>query len=283
MRRLTLRWIVLTASLLGAGTLGGMLFGRMVHAGDGGPSATALVSTSPGMGLAVLMLVFLLAAVMGVVGAKVCGPRTGLAAAGLTLLGPAWMSGTMTDLLRWAPAPGAFWRLAAEGAICIALATVVVRVIDRSGESDRRDGADPPLSAQSVLGACVCLAVGAAAAWVLARETTKGQTIAAGFFAGFIGATVARVVAHRSSVLALAAGAAALAVIGPVLGATLSGPEALRHLYEQRLIPLARPMPLDWIGGALLGLPLGMTWAASMVEKRMEAAPGALPAGGGRV
>lgn len=260
--------MVLTASLLGGGSLSGWLWVRIVHAGDGGPAASALVSASPALGLGALLAVFLIAAVFAALGSRLCTPRVGLACAGFSLVGAAWMSGSMMDLMRWAPAPDSLWRLAAEGAIAAILAVIVAALVNSVGGSDRRDGADPPASAQGALGLCIALAVGAAAAWVIARETTKGQTIAAGVFAGFIGATVARVTAPRSSLLAVAAGVGLLAVIGPILGGVLSGADALRAIYEGRFIPLARPMPLDWIGGMFVGLPLGLTWASSF-DKRL--------------
>ncbi len=274
------RWVVLTASLLGGGSLSGWLWARIVHAGDGGPAASALVSVSPALGLGALLAVFLIAAVFAALGSRLCTPRVGLACAGFSLVGAAWMSGSVMDLMRWAPAPDALWRLAAEGAIAAILAVVVAALVNSIGGSDRRDGADPPASAQGALGFCIALAVGAAAAWVIARETTKGQTIAAGIFAGFIGATVARVTATRSSLLAIASGVGMLAVIGPILGGVLSSADAIRAIYEGRFIPLARPMPLDWIGGMFVGLPLGLTWAASF-DKRLaqpQAQPSPRPA-----
>jgi len=33
------------------------------------------------------------------------------------------------------------------------------------------------------------------------------------------------------------------------------------------LFTLAMPMPLDWLAGAFWGIPIGLSWAESMVEK----------------
>jgi hypothetical protein len=94
-----------------------------------------------------------------------------------------------------------------------------------------------------------------------------GQTFAAAACAGLFGGMAARVVGHGCAgrtllfaipVLATAAPLLAMARIHGSFGATV---------YSDELPGLGRVMPLDWASGILMGLPLGLSWAASIVEQ----------------
>jgi len=60
-----------------------------------------------------------------------------------------------------------------------------------------------------------------------------------------------------------------VAVAGPVIAtfvhAGTLGPT--RAAVSGKLFALARPMPLDWIAGAFVGIPLGLWWAGSLIER----------------
>ena len=47
-----------------------------------------------------------------------------------------------------------------------------------------------------------------------------------------------------------------------------SGAEIQRDVYELTVVPLARPLPMHWMAGGLIGVPIGMAWASQMLEKR---------------
>ena len=60
-----------------------------------------------------------------------------------------------------------------------------------------------------------------------------------------------------------------LAAIGPVASLAFHGSAGvLRAAYSGNYFGLASPLALDWVAGALLGLPLGLSWSGSMIEKR---------------
>ena len=68
-------------------------------------------------------------------------------------------------------------------------------------------------------------------------------------------------------------GAALLvSVLGPAAGAILQGSDIVEASYANGLFPLARITPLHWLAGVWMGAPLGGAWAASMLEKKSEAA-----------
>ena len=163
------RWGMLLGALLVVGPALGWAQSAFVVSGDGGPAATALVSNSVVVGVLLTVAIFAVAGAFGVVTARLCGARFGLVGAGFVLLGPAWTSGTMMDLLRWADGAGTMFRLAAEGVLVGGLGAVCAAAIARAGKADEHDGAESPLSPSGVLGLSVAIAAGAAAAWLFAR------------------------------------------------------------------------------------------------------------------
>ena len=49
----------------------------------------------------------------------------------------------------------------------------------------------------------------------------------------------------------------------------------LDYAFANQMLTLANPAPLDWFAGALLGAPIGMSWAGSLVHKRLADAKSA--------
>lgn len=90
MRTTIARWSVLAIAALAAGPGLATLFDRLSVAGDGGPASTVLLSESPLASAMAVAIAFVVALILGVAGARLCGPRTGWAAASFALMGPAW-------------------------------------------------------------------------------------------------------------------------------------------------------------------------------------------------
>ncbi|MBC7833895.1 MAG: hypothetical protein H7Y88_02195, partial [Phycisphaerales bacterium] len=70
-----------------------------------------------------------------------------------------------------------------------------------------------------------------------------------------------------------------LAIIAPLLagvGAGPAGPE--QAAISNSLIKLSNVLPLDFAAGAFLGVPMGLNWAASMIDKRVHTHPHPAPA-----
>jgi hypothetical protein len=78
-----------------------------------------------------------------------------------------------------------------------------------------------------------------------------------------------RLASQQVSPTVMFAGVMLTSVIGPI-GAVLLHPAGVgpaQAALAGTLFPLARPMPLDYLAGALIGLPLGLWWAGSMLER----------------
>jgi hypothetical protein len=268
-------WTVLAACLFAVGPALVWLSPRLAG-GDGGPGWTFLASGSPMTGALVLIVTVAVAMACGIGASRFLGLRAGLGAVGMTLVAPALQGGEIVEVLRWAGAPGIFVRLGLEGAIIAGLgflgAAVMTRVAlrdDPMSPAERQERTKGHLS-EGMIGLAAALSIGAVAGWVLAREPLKGQMLAAGFAAGAAGMGAARVIAPRAPIPAIVLGVLLLGVLGPVFGYIFAGSGALAAAYEQRLPAISTPTPIDWLTGALLGMPLGLSWSLSVLEKRAE-------------
>lgn len=273
-----LRWTLLVIALMVVGPIAGRLV-AMAEAPDGGPDATMLLSTTRFVAIFGTLAALALSTGAGVVVARLAGLRSGFFAAGLVLIWPAFQSATVKGVIGWSRSGEPLIFLAIEGALLAVAATGMALLILRAAHKSPPIGPDQPprehdslFSPTSLVGFAGALLVGAVLAWLIAREGLKGQTFAAAAFAGVFGAMVGCVVSHRSSPAAFIAGVCALAVIGPIVTTVLHGSEALVRANANTLFPLGWVAPLDWVAGAFFGVPMGMAWGGSMLEKRQAGA-----------
>lgn len=243
-----------------------------VRAPDGGPEASLLLSESPAMALGAAAIVFVMAAAVGALGARAFGTRSGLFIAGLVLVWPAWESGTVIGILRRTQSGSSLQTLGIEGLI-VAAATIAAGIgLARFGGEVRAAplaaNAEPrKISAGAVVGPLVGLMVGMVGATACARTEMPGQAIASAFVAGLLGAMSAMLFDSRVKPEGVLLGLAMLAFIGPMSGALLDGTNAVQHVYDGTITPLARLTPLHWAAGLLLGVPVGASWASGLVKK----------------
>lgn len=288
MLNVLIRWAIPLAALLVLGPLASLLVSGL-RASDGSQQISLLVSSSPVQGLIAGIVALLLALAAGVVGARFIEQRSGLMAAGLVLAWAAWQTGQIDRILARTRSGSTLYTLALEAAIFGVLAVVVAMVILRvptrmprfiaEGDTTRTLGErthhEPTAmrDKSAVVAIAAAIAGAGVGAWFVGAETLKGQTFGAAAAAGLLAAAAGRLSAQRASPAWFFAGVAVLAAAAPIMatfahGGTL-GPT--RAALDHRLFPLARPLPLDWIAGAFIGIPLGLWWAGSMIEKHEHA------------
>lgn len=245
------------------GPVAGLFVGSL-RGVDGGTHASLLIGQSPVAGLVAGVLAFALAALSGAIGSKAAGLNVGLGCAGLTLSWAAWLSGRLDEIVlvsRVSPMPG----LILEGLVVTLLLMGVVVVVRRAAERHTDPETEGGTSAIAVsLG--VGLAMSAVAAWLLAVEPLKGQTIGAAFVAGLVGAATARLVFLRLPGWAAASLPAILAILGPLATHAIAG-DVVADVFDRSLFRLGWLMPLDWAAGALVGIPLGLAWTDNVVQQ----------------
>jgi hypothetical protein len=274
MMQALLRWVIPLGGLLVVGPLAGMCTAGLRLA-DGSDRATLLVSTSPMMGLVLGAVAIALAAAVGMVGARLINVSYGLFSAGLTLAWAAWGTGDIDAIVRSYQAATPLWRLAAEGAIVGSLGVGACWLILRAG---RRPGATPaPVFEEGNVwalrgrGLAACLLGAGVVAWLFAPESMKGQTFAAAAFGGMFGAFALKMAARGVTPLVVFVGVAVLATAGPAVASFYYAPASgfVKAVYAGSpggALPLVRILPLDWLAGALVGVPIGLSWGGAMTE-----------------
>jgi hypothetical protein len=217
---------------------------------------------------------------MGLAAAKLTSARAGMVAAGLTLAWAAWRGGDVEMIIRTAQSPAPLWRLAIEGAILGVLAIALMIAMHAIAHREHHElvpGEAPGLgkvvresigTPSAAIGVLAAIVGGGATAWVLGNSGMKGQTVGAAWVAGLVGAAVGRLADNRAPAAAFLVPAAVLAVICPVATAMAQGSNIVPWVNGGGLFPVARIVPLDWMAGAFLGVPIGLGWTASMVDKK---------------
>lgn len=276
MMQAALRWIVPLFALLVAGPVAGYLTG-MLRDPCGGEHASLLVSTTPALGVAAGIGAVVVAGLMGVVASKLINSHYGFFSAGLTLAWAAWGTGTIDELVRCVPGRGVFVKLAIEGLIVLLPACVfawlIVRV-SRPAPAGSRAHPEPKAIKEpaAAIGALAAIVAGGVIAWLVAQTSLKGQTVAAAALAGLVAASVARLAAPGVNAAVFVGALALLGVVSPASALVLHGGDGaggaavVNATQAGTLFSLARVMPLDWIAGAFIGLPIGLTWAGGMID-----------------
>jgi hypothetical protein len=111
---------------------------------------------------------------------------------------------------------------------------------------------------------------GGAGAFLVAASPLKGQAIGAAIIGAVCVGIAGRLVEVRAPLPTLMVPVAVLSALGPLVGALLAGggEAGLATVYRGAIFPISQIVPMDWLAGGFVGVPLGVAWAASMVEKR---------------
>ncbi len=281
-----LRWTYILACLLAIGPAAGWL-ARFVRDGQGGHACSLLVGETPMAGAIIGMAVIAAAAVVGVIASRLFSLGTGLAMAGVMFGWTSWHLGTVESIIRATGGSVNLLVLALEGFVLTAAAAGIAHAATLAAASSQPalttkpgsrlagmlvKSADRP--AMGVTAAAVVIGAGAAvaAASLLCMSGLKGQTLMGAVVAGIACGMASCYVAGAAKVslhpAAPSIGMVLAAVAAPVAARFMHGDQLLSALYADRLLAAARPLPVDWAAGALLGVQVGMGWAGAVLDVR---------------
>jgi hypothetical protein len=290
MRQGITRWTIYLLCLCIVGPAAGALTGAL-RASDGSHAASPLFCTSPGLGLAAGVGALVLALIMGLLAAKFVSTAAGFTAAGLVVAWAAWRTGDVDDMIRAAQSGGPLLWQVVEGAFFGILGLLVAVVLFAWGRAEHEPRQDRVPGDVAVAHAVarsfasilirvfkgkgglavlpVAVIAAAVAGWLIGVNPHKGQAVFAAIAAGVLGGAAGRLVDFEVSLPSLVLPIVVLGVIGPLTGFAFAGGGGIVHAaYKGTLFPLANITALDWIAGALLGIPVGVAWAGSMMEKK---------------
>lgn len=277
----TIRWAAYLTALLILGPIAGMAIGSL-RASDGGLDATPLLCTAPATGIIIGVAIILGAGLVGAITARFVGWTPGMSTAGIIIAWAAWRGGDVQVMLRQTQSGATLKTLAMEGAI-LGIAAILAAALILAAANDLKEKSQPfarrlvgqfksGLGSPGVaLAIPVAIIAGAVAVWLVAQGSLKGQVFAAGIASGILGAAAGRIVDLEAKAITFIAAAALLCVLGPIAGLLKHGGGGgmVQAAYAGELFALANLTPMDWLAGAFVGVPIGMSWAASMIEKRL--------------
>ncbi len=246
--------------------------GSTLLAANGGLGPTIFQAVSPGAAASGMLAATAVAAVIAVGLARMESPLTGLAVVGA---GMCWwatdLEGMRAVLMDGSPpltaADGMAWTLA----VLILSWLVMTRGRSVADVHPAVVGGSPdPLCSTDALRMLACGLVALPVVWMFALNDLRGQAVIATAVGGVAAGVVGRMAAPHVQPMLLPAGVvlagtAAMWVVGMML------PEDVAIAWARGDLPnLARPAPIDWAAGALLGTPLGFHWGGGFLKHEGE-------------
>lgn len=102
--------------------------------------------------------------------------------------------------------------------------------------------------------------------WLLLFNDLKGQAIAATTVGALLAGMVGRLLSPRTQPVLLFAAPVVFGALGYAIAMTMLAGSAQEMFVANTLPRLARPMPMDFAAGALMGVAIGLGWSRSFVE-----------------
>lgn len=280
MMKATLEYVAVLGAMFVLGPAAALLLRTQVGP-DGTPNFTGLVNAAPAVALLLHLLVLAFAGVGGILFGRLVSRSIGMAFVGLTLLVAAWHTGSSELILRASPSGGTLTKMAVEGLILGAAGVLIAAFVHiASGMKTRELLISSVLSRGAWAGILAGAAAGAVGCWAGAFDMQRGQTLLAAILAGIAagaGGTLAAAAltphddpqaAPVGGGLSPLIGIVLLAVIGPLVAARVHAHDLLPAVVRGDFFRLGRPLPLDWVAGAFLGVPWGAGWVAALAEKK---------------
>ncbi|MDG2291192.1 MAG: hypothetical protein P8L37_00925 [Phycisphaerales bacterium] len=166
--------------------------------------------------------------------------------------------------LGWLAAEGVGW-----GILLLFMSVVVLRfggqfvtpMLDDDGQEDDWAMSTPALK-MAASGACVLPVV-----WLIAQSPMKGQVIVATIIGSIAAWFVGRMIAPTVQPVLLFASVCVFGALGQwVAGMWL--PEDPNVMVAAGTLPhIVLPLPIDYAAGALIGIPIGLSWSNGFLEK----------------
>lgn len=282
MTQLILKWTVVLLALFAAGPFAASIVSPL-RLSDGSHAASLLTDGSTIQGLLAALAILAIASALGLISGRLIARDMGLTVAGLVLAWAAWRFSTVDRALARTGDTSMPTILALEGLlVCLAGTAIACAIAATSRERKPIAGILGEFTGEQPLGetlepsrlaiAGVAGIAGAVAVvWLVANQATKGQCVMAAVLGGIacgaaaqLSATVNRI---RLGILAPMLAMTLLAAAAPLIARAIEGSQLIAHATAGTLFPLGKLGPLDWLAGALLGVPVGLAWANSMIEK----------------
>lgn len=231
--------------------------------GDLGP--TILQSQSPLVALVSVFIVVGLISVLGGFLSRMTTFLTGMFLVGFLLFA---MSLQLHDAREFILTEGNITMLSLEAVV---IATIILfasyLVFKIGGElEDVQKKTDSPPSNPELISLLISLIV-IPVVWLIATSPDKAQVIGTAAVAGIIMGFLVRQFLPTMQPVIIYSMPTAVGGLGYLIALLISPTDGLA-LMQQSISPLLYPMPIDYAAGSVMGLSIGLSWAASLAQSK---------------
>ena len=248
------------AGVIGAWAAGGFLADR------GGLGPSIFQSQSPVIALFGVTVAIGLVAVLGGFVARGTTYLTGMFLIGFTLFA---MSLQLHGATEFVLSGGNLYMLSLEAVVMAFIVLVGSFVVFTVGGPlrDVQQTDDPYSSAEWGLSMTIFSLVVIPIVWLIATSPEKGQVIGATVIGGITIGFLVRLLTPSVQPMMIYGMPTAMGGVGYLI-ALLMGPTDGVALVQQTISPLLYPMPIDYAAGSVMGLSIGLSWAASFAQSK---------------
>lgn len=259
-----IRTTIVILALAIAGVIGAWAAGG-VFANRGGLGPSILQSQSPVIALVGVIVAVGLVAVLGGFIARGTSYLTGMFLLGFTLFA---MSLQLHGATEFVLTEGNLYMLIAEAVVMALIVLVGAFVVFTLG-GPLRDvpKADTTQSSTESITILIIALVMIPVVWMIATTPEKAQVIGATTVGGMAIGFLLRQFLPTMQPILIYALPTAVGGVGYLI-ASVMGPTDGVALVQQSISPLLFPMPIDYAAGSIMGLSIGLSWAASLAQTK---------------
>lgn len=233
----------------------------------GGLGPTILQSIDPVRASLAILLVLAIATILGLFVGKVSSAASGMFVVGFALFAMVMRTQGVTEFIF---SEGNTTLLIVEAlGLSLFLLICSISMFRISGpledvplnESEKWDAPFSPRSIGMTL--LISLAM-LPVIWLVAVTPSKGQVIGAAAVGGIVVACLARKWTPNLQPLILFAAPTAIAAVGYAIATSMGVTDIA--FTQNTISPFIFPMPLEYAAGSLMGIPIGLSWGASLAK-----------------
>ena len=234
----------------------------------GGLGPTIFQAIAPVSASIAILIVIAVASLIGILVAKVSSAASGMFVVGFALFALAMRTQGVSEYI-FSEGSASLLMIEAIGFSLVILGSSMI--IFRFGGQlkdvpfNQEECWDAPFSPRSIgMTLLVSLAM-LPMIWLVAVSPSKGQVIGAAVVGGIVVACLARKFIHHLQPIFLFATPTAIAAVGYLVANSMGISDIA--FTQNKISPLIFPMPLEYAGGSIMGIAIGLSWGTSLAKK----------------
>ena len=234
----------------------------------GGLGPTIVQAVMPVSAAIAVILVVAIATLLGIIVAKVSSAASGLFVVGFALFTISMKTQGVTEYI-FSESNIQLLMVEALGmSFLLLLSSIVIFKLGgplKDVPHNQNESWDAPFSPRSIAMTLLVSLAMLPMIWLVAASPSKGQVIGAALVGGIVVACLARKFMPHLQPIMLFATPTAIAAIGYFVANSMGISDIA--FTQNKISPLIFPMPLEYAGGSLMGVAIGLSWGVSLAKK----------------